>query len=327
MTFIMNNKKDAISSYLKSLTYSYPHLKKHPNLPLVYTDIPNDVIPILSGGGFGHEPAHSGYIGEGMLTGAICGSIFTPPTHEDILKAIQFLDNGKGIFIIIKNFDADIKQFSLAIQQAKALGHHIKYVVSHDDVSIEPHNFQVRSRGIAGTILLHKIIGYAAKNGASLEELETLGLHLSTQIATIGFATKPASFPNAALPLFDLEDGHISYGIGIHGEEGYKVVPFQSSEVLANEIVNKLKLHFHWQSNESYALIINNLGTTTDMEMGIFLNDIVQLLDIENIKLPFIKSGKFMSSLDMAGISVTLCKLDDLNWLTALNDSTNAFAW
>lgn len=326
MTFIMNNKQDMITSYLHAITYTYKHLQKHPDIPLIYTTQQTG-IPILSGGGSGHEPSHVGFIGEGMLSGALCGSLFTPPTSTDILKAIQFLDKGQGVFIIIKNFEADMKQFDNAIQQARQLGHSIKYILSHDDISIEPKNFHVRGRGLAGTILLHKILGYAAKNGASLNHLEEIGLHLATQIATIGFATKSASLPKAALPLFDLAENNISYGIGIHGEEGYKTVPFQSSEQLANEIVNKLKLHFHWQSTEQYALLINNLGTTTDLEMGIFLNDIKQLLDIEALSIPFIKMGKYMTSLDMTGISVTLCKLTNDNWLNALHEPTTAFAW
>ncbi len=329
MTFIHNQKDNIISDYISGIVAAHPHLKKHETLPLVYNQYhDSNTIPILSGGGSGHEPAHIGYVGDGMLTGAIYGPLFYPPSPIDILQTIRFLDNGKGIFIIIKNFEADFENFRIAIAEAKMQGHKVKYILSHDDISIEPKkNFQIRERGLAGTIILHKILGEIAKRGGSLEELEQIGFTLSTQIATIGFATKSATLPRAALPLFDLNDKYISYGIGIHGEEGYRVVPFQSSEKLAIEIINKLKLHFHWNNEDRFVLLVNNLGTTTDLEMGIFLNDLVQLLDIEGLTIPLIKIGKYMTSLDMSGISVTLCKLTEDSWLDCLNSNTNSFAW
>lgn len=329
MTFIHNDKEKILLDYLAGSLSLYPHLEKHPKLPLIYQNYHDKkTIPILSGGGSGHEPAHLGFVGQGMLTAAIYGPIFTPPTSEEILQAIRFLDQGQGVFVIIKNFEADCLAFKHAIDQAKAEGHAVKYILSHDDISIIPdHRFQIRGRGLAGTILLHKILGNMASQGASLVELEQAGFELATKIATIGFATKSSTRPRAALPLFDLEQGLISYGSGIHGEEGYRIVPFESSEKLAIEIINKLKLHFHWQKGDQFILLVNNLGTTTDLEMGIFLNDIKQLLEIEDLEIPLIKLGKYMTSLDMAGISVTLCHISHADWLKHLQEPTQAFAW
>lgn len=329
MTFIINEKEKIISNYINSITMENPQLIKHPNIPLVYQKNRNKQnVPILCGGGSGHEPAHIGYVGKGMLNAALFGDIFVPPSTEDILEAIHFLDSGKGVFIIIKNFEADINSFRKAIDIARKRGHQVKYVISHDDISIEPKKkFQIRGKGLAGTILLHKILGYYAQNGSDLNELEAIGFELSTQIATIGFATKSATLPKTLSPLFDLNCNEISYGIGIHGEEGYRTAEFQSSEVLANEIINKLKMHYHWEERDKYILLVNNLGTATDLEMGNFLNDIVQLLEIEGIDLKFIKTGKFMTSLDMAGISVTLCRASNLEWIEGLQSATDAFAW
>ncbi|MGT2926349.1 DhaKLM operon coactivator DhaQ [Streptococcus cuniculipharyngis] len=329
MTFIHNRKEDLISDYLAGLMAAYPHLAKHPQLPLVYDKNRNQTqVPILAGGGSGHEPAHMGFVGRGMLTAAIYGPIFSPPTTQDIYQAIRFLDQGKGVFVIVKNFEADVNNFRQAISQAKSDGHQVKYILSHDDISIEPEkNFQIRGRGLAGTIILHKILGQLAGQGADLDQLEQTGFQLATQIATIGFATKPASRPRAALPLFELAAETISYGIGIHGEDGYRTVPFEQSEKLAIEVINKLKLHFHWKKGQSFLLLVNNLGTTTDLEMGIFLNDLQQLLEIEELDIPLIKMGKFMTSLDMTGISVTLCRLSDPTWLPHLQAQTDAFAW
>lgn len=329
MVTILNNPQTMISQYMKGTLLAHPHLAKHPTCPLIYHRHHSpQQIPLLSGGGSGHEPAHIGFVGEGMLSGAIYGSLFTPPTASEILEAIRFLDKGNGVFLIIKNFEADLHVFQQAITSARQEGRSIAYIVSHDDISVDPkEHFKVRHRGLAGTILLHKILGSAAQNGATLAELEQLALELSTEIATIGFAKQAPTLPLQEKPLFDLAAKHISYGIGIHGEEGYRKVPFNSSEHLAVEIVNKLQLRFHWQEEESFILLVNNLGTATDLEQGIFLHDLYQLLELEGLQLPFIKNGKFMTSLDMGGISVTLCRLKHLDWLKHLQSPTTAFAW
>ncbi|MGT2934420.1 DhaKLM operon coactivator DhaQ [Streptococcus castoreus] len=329
MVTIFNQTQPLISQYTAGILTAHPHLAQLQDLPIIYNrHLDDDLIPILSGGGSGHEPAHVGFVGDGMLSAAIYGDIFTPPTAVNILEALRFLDKGKGVFVIIKNFKADLQEFRKAINLARQEGHHIKYIISHDDISVEPKkSFQMRHRGLAGTILLHKILGAATQKGANLDDLEALAFELATETATIGFATKSATLPNVTLPLFDLADKQISYGIGIHGEEGYRTVPFISSEHLAVEIVNKLQIKFHWQEGEHFILLVNNLGTATDLEQGIFLNDIHQLLELEGLQLPFIKNGKFMTSLDMTGISVTLCRLKNKAWLDYLQAPTNAYAW
>ncbi|MGT2933297.1 DhaKLM operon coactivator DhaQ [Streptococcus catagoni] len=329
MVTILNHRNKMIEHYMKGMLLAHPHLAKLPDQPIIYNRNQNpDLIPILSGGGSGHEPAHIGFVGDGMLTAAVYGDLFTPPSWEQILEALRFLNKGRGVFVIIKNFEADIREFSKAIHQARNEGIAVKYIVSHDDISVEPKkNFQMRHRGLAGTILLHKILGQAALLGADLDELEQVAFGLATEIATIGFATKSATIPNAALPLFDLPKNDISFGIGIHGEEGYRTVPFSSSEQLAVEITNKLQMKFHWQEKDAFILLVNNLGTTTELEQGIFLNDLGQLLDLEGLDIAYIKNDKYMTSLDMTGISVTLARLKDPIWLDYLKAPTNAFAW
>ena len=329
MTSIINRpelvKSQAIKGYLKA----HPQLSKLDNLPIICQAKQDPhIIPIISGGGSGHEPAHSGFVGQGMLTAAVYGEMFTPPSPQDLLATLRQVNQGRGVFAIIKNFEADLQVFREAIRLARLENIPVKYVVSHDDISVDTKNhFQVRHRGLAGTILLHKILGAAAQEGAELDQLEKLGLEVSTAIATIGFAMTAPHLPGASQPLFDLREGQISYGIGIHGEEGYRTVQLRSSEELANEIVNKLKLHFRWHENDKFILLVNNLGTTSELEQAVFLNDICQLLELEGLQLPFIKTGRFMTSLDMKGISVTLCRLKDDIWLDYLNSPTQAPAW
>ena len=328
MVHIINSIHSSIQQNINAITRMYPHLSQLKQLPVIYhNQHDSSVVPIISGGGSGHEPAHFGYVGDGMLAAAISGPIFVPPCAEHILETIRFLHQDKGVFVIIKNFDADIKEFSQAIYQARKEGIPVKYIISHDDISVEKSNFQVRHRGVAGTILLHKILGQAAKEGASLEELEKLALSLSTSIATLGVATKSATLPSKQLPIFDLPQGQISYGIGIHGEPGYRMVSFESSELLAVELINKIKMKFKWQEGQEFILLINNLGGTSKLEELVFTDDILQLLDIEGLKLPFVKTGHLITSLDMAGLSVTLCQVKDSAWITGLTAPTDSFAW
>ncbi|MBF0819192.1 DhaKLM operon coactivator DhaQ [Streptococcus acidominimus] len=329
MVAIINQAHQVISQYMDGFLLTHPELKRLEQAPIITVKEPSaNCVPLISGGGSGHEPMHVGFVGKGMLTAAVYGEVFLPPTAEEVLCAIRYVDRGEGVFVIVKNFEADLLSFQRAIHQARAEGIRVKYIVSHDDISVDTKkNFQKRHRGLAGTILLHKILGAAAQSGLPLDDLEQLALSLSTEMATIGFATSSAHFPQLASPFFELNEDQISYGIGIHGEEGYRTVSFESSEQLANEIVNKLKLRFRWQEGEEFILLVNNLGTMSELEQGVFLNDICQLLDVEGLRLPFIKTGRFATSLDMAGLSVTLCRIKDRTWLNYLQANTTAPAW
>lgn len=329
MVAIINQAERVIAHYMDGFLVAHPELGRLSQAPVITVrEVNHDSIPVISGDGSGHEPMHVGFVGQGMLTAAVYGELFTPPTADEILCAIRHVDKGRGVFVIIKNFEADLLSFQEAIRQARKEGIQVKYVLSHDDISVDTKkNFQKRHRGLAGTILLHKIVGAAAQSGMSLDCLEELALSASTEMATIGFATSSAHVPQGTSPLFELKEGEISYGIGIHGEEGYRTVSFESSEQLANEIVNKLKLRFRWREGEEFLLLVNNLGTISELEQGIFLNDICQLLDVEGLRLPFIKTGRFATSLDMAGLSVTLCRLKDQTWLHYLQEPTTAPAW
>lgn len=328
MVHIINSANTALAENIYALTKIYPHLAQIPNLPAIYNRCHDkDAIPIISGGGSGHEPAHFGYVGQGMLAAAISGPIFIPPKFEDILEVIRFMNKGKGVFLIIKNFDADIREFSKAIHIARKDGIPVKYIISHDDISIDSADFSVRHRGVAGTVLLHKIIGEAARQGASLNELESIALELATSVATLGVATSPVTIPGETVPYFDLGECEISFGVGIHGEPGYYTTTFTSSETLANELINKLKLRFKWEAGDDYILLINNLGGSSKLEELTFAHDVIKLLEIEGINLKSIHTGHFITSLDMKGLSISLCKIKQPFWIEYLQKPTNAFAW
>lgn len=286
------------------------------------------VVPIISGGGSGHEPAHFGFVGKGMLSAAISGEIFEPPHYEDILTAIRKVDQGRGVFVIEKNFDADLAMFSKAITLARAEGRIIRYIVSHDDISVDStNNYEVRHRGVAGTILLHKILGEAAQRGQSITEIERIAFELSTSIFTIGATKSAVTIPGQDCPVFQLPQGEISLGIGIHGESGYRQEPFVSLEYLANELINKLKIRCRWKKNDAYIVLINNLGGFSESDQFLFTNAVMNLLELEDIEVQFIKTKKLLTSLDMQGISITMCPVKHTYWLDFLKADTDAPAW
>ena len=232
------------------------------------------------------------------------------------------------LFRSIKNFEADLKEFKKAIEEARTEGIDVRYIVSHDDISVNAYNFHKRHRGVAGTILLHKVLGAFAKEGASIDEIEQLALSLSPEIYTLGVALAPVNFPHHRTSFLLAED-EVSFGVGIHGEPGYRIEKFEGSERIAVELVNKLKAEINWQkkANKNYILLVNGLGSTTLMELYHFQYDVMRLLELEGLSIKFCKVGNLMTSCDMSGISLTLCSVKDFKWLDYLNAPTGAFAW
>lgn len=324
----MKKEHDYIEQHLQEILHSAPHIKRFENSRFLYDSLHDEaVVPILAGGGSGHEPAHFGFIGKGMLAGAVAGDLFAPPTCDEILEAIRFLHKGKGVLVIIKNFDADLRAFHSAIKQAQKEHIPVKAVISHDDISVDTAFFKRRHRGVAGTLFLHKMLGQAALSGATLDELEQLGLHLSAAIATLGVATKAPTSVLMGEDLFDLPAGFISFGVGIHGEAGYKTVPYVSSEKLAIELLNKLRMFFRWKAGDRYAILINNLGQTPPEDQALFEGHVRELLELEGLEIDFVTSGRFMTNLDMAGLSLSMLRLDQADWLPLLVAKSTAPAW
>ncbi len=314
---------------LKGVELTHTHLSYLSETGILYDNtLDNKAVPIISGGGSGHEPAHIGYVGAGMLAAAVTGPLFVPPIAKNILKAIRQVNSGKGVFVIIKNFEADLKEFKKAIEEARTEGIDVRYIVSHDDISVNTYNFHKRHRGVAGTILLHKVLGAFAKEGASIDEIEQLALSLSPEIYTLGVALAPVNFPHHRTSFLLAED-EVSFGVGIHGEPGYRIEKFEGSERIAVELVNKLKAEINWQkkANKNYILLVNGLGSTTLMELYHFQYDVMRLLELEGLSIKFCKVGNLMTSCDMSGISLTLCSVKDPKWLDYLNAPTGAFAW
>lgn len=283
-------------------------------------------VAIISGGGSGHEPAHAGFVGEGMLSAAICGAVFTSPTPDQILEAIKQSDEGAGVFMVIKNYSGDVMNFEMAKDLAEMEGIAVESVVVDDDIAVEDSLYTQGKRGVAGTIFVHKILGNAAENGKSLSEIKELADKLVPNIHTVGLALSGATVPEVGKPGFVLDENEIEFGIGIHGEPGYRREKMQQSYDLAKELVNKLLENFD-DTEGDFGMLVNGMGATPLMEQYIFANDVHKLLDEKGINVTFKKLGNLMTSIDMAGISLTLIKLEDDEWLNALEAPVNTIAW
>ncbi|MFK4426106.1 DhaKLM operon coactivator DhaQ [Bacillus sp. RC51] len=285
-------------------------------------------VVIISGGGSGHEPADIGYVGKGMLTAAVNGSIFTPPRVEQIIAATRLMPKDKSILFIIKNFKDDVENFLAAEQIAKEEGRKIDHIIVNDDVSIEDDaSFNKRRRGVAGTVFVQKILGAAALAGHSLNELTTLGRSITENLHTLGVALSPANDPVKGKASFTLNDDEVFYGVGIHGEKGYRKEALSSSEILAIELMNKLKSIYRWRKGDNFAILINGLGATPLMEQYIFANDIRRLCELEGLHVKFVKVGTLLTSLDMKGVSLSLLKVEDSDWVEWLKIDVGVSSW
>ena len=284
-------------------------------------------VGLISGGGSGHEPAHAGFVGDGMLSAAIAGAVFTSPTPDQILEAIKEADQGAGVFMVVKNYSGDIMNFEMAQELAEMEGIEVASVVVDDDIAVENSLYTQGRRGVAGTIFVHKILGHAAREGKSLAEIKDLADKIVPNIHTIGLALSGATVPEVGKPGFVLAEDEIEYGIGIHGEPGYRKESMQPSRQLAEELTGKLLEAFEAKSGERYALLINGMGATPLMEQYVFANDVASILGDAGLDVAYKKLGNYMTSIDMAGLSLTLMKIEDEAWFEALESPVKTIAW
>lgn len=284
-------------------------------------------VVLISGGGCGHEPAHIGYIGENMLDCAVMGNIFEPPSSKEILQAIEATSNHHGTLLIIKNFEKDLNSFLKAEQQAREKGLQVDHVIVDDDCSVELGTFEKRRRGVAGTIFVHKILGGGATAGKNLAELTALGNACIPMIKTLGVAFSSATPVGMISQQYELEEDEMYFGTGIHGEPGYRIEKMKSSERIAIELVNKLKQQYNPRQLLKTAILVNGLGGTPLLELSVFMNDVQQLLEIEDIPVVHTKIGNFLTAYNTDGLSLSFLSVNEDKWLDYLNLPTNAFGW
>lgn len=329
MKKIINNPVDVVDEMLKGFSFVHSDLVKRLDGydVIVKKADKTGKVALISGGGSGHEPSHAGFIGDGMLSAAVCGAVFTSPTPDQIFEAIKAVDEGAGVFMVIKNYSGDIMNFEMAQELAEMEGIDIASVIVDDDIAVENSLYTQGRRGVAGTVLVHKVLGNAARAGKSLKEIKILADELVQNIKTIGLALSGATVPEVGKPGFVLEDDEFEYGVGIHGEPGYKKEKLHPSAILTAELVEKLLTDFEYKKGEKFGILINGLGATPLMEQYIFANYVAILLNKKGVEVVYKKLGDYMTSIDMAGLSLTLIKLENEEWLDALNSKVTTPAW
>lgn len=331
MKKIINDPSNVVSEMVDGLVRAYPqYLTQIDGTEAVVRtnkDSMKGKVGLVSGGGSGHEPAHAGYVGQGMLSAAVCGQVFTSPTPDQIYEAIKAVDQGQGVFCIVKNYSGDVMNFDMAKDLAEADGIDVKSVVVDDDIAVKDSLYTQGRRGVAGTVFVHKILGAAADQGATLDEIETLANEVVKNIKTIGVALSAATNPEVGKPGFELKSDEIEYGVGIHSEPGYRREKIKPSKELVDELVGKLNDEIHLDKNKKYAVLVNGMGATPLMEQYVFSHDLLNKLDEFGIKPAFMRVGNYLTSIDMAGLSLTIFEIKDDKWLNYLNYPVKTIAW
>jgi dihydroxyacetone kinase-like protein len=265
-------------------------------------------VALLSGGGSGHEPLHGGLVGHGMLDAACPGQVFTSPTPDLILAAADAVDTGSGVLFIVKNYEGDVMNFDMAREMSEKS---IATVVTNDDVAVEVSTFSTGRRGVAGTLIVEKIVGAAAEEGRDLVALKALGDRVNAATRSIGIALTSCTVPAAGKPTFDIADDEMEVGVGIHGEPGRRRIKFRPAADIAAEMVNAIIADLGERARGEAILLINGFGATPLSELYLMYDAVRRLLAPAGTVVARSLVGNFVTSLDMAGCSVTLTMVDE----------------
>jgi dihydroxyacetone kinase len=282
-------------------------------------------VAILSGGGAGHEPAHAGYVGAGMLTGAVAGEVFTSPSVDAVLDAVRVVSGPAGVLLIVKNYTGDRLNFGLAAEIARAEGTAVEIVVVADDVALTARGGPGR-RGIAGTVLVHKVAGAAAEAGLDLAEVARRARDTADRVATMGLALSACTVPAVGRPGFDLGADEMEWGLGIHGEAGVERSPMRSADEIVQRLLTRILDDRGIAAGRRVALLVNGLGATPPMELSIVAGAAVRDLRRRGVVVERLWVGQYLTALDMAGCSLSVLAVDD-ELLAALDAPTSAPAW
>ena len=283
-------------------------------------------VAIVTGGGAGHEPAHAGYVGKGMLTAAVSGDVFASPSTDAVHAAIRAVAGPAGVLIIVKNYTGDRLNFGLAAELARAEGIAVEVVVVADDAALGSAEKTAGRRGIAGTVLVHKVAGAAAEAGLPLAEVAAAARRAIDAVASMGVALSACTVPAAGKANFTLGDDEIELGLGIHGEPGVRRAKIAASAGIVHQLLDAIVADRGIAAGERVALLVNNLGATPAMELGIVANDALSDLAARGIPVARAYAGAFLTAIDMAGISLSLMRVDDAT-LDALDAPTEAPSW
>jgi dihydroxyacetone kinase len=330
MKKFINRPEDVVEEMLQGLVVLHPGSVRLPgHKVLIRADaqqVRDKQVAILSGGGSGHEPAHAGYIGAGMLSAAVAGEVFTSPSSDSVFAAIQTVAAKPGALLVVKSYTGDRLNFGLAAEMARAQGIPVEIVIVDDDVALKGTEQATGARGLAGTVFMHKLLGAAAAEGRSLADLADIGKESVASLATMGVSFSAGTSPAVGRPSFELGEHEMELGLGIHGEPGVKRTELQPASQVTETLLSEILQRGSFGHERRVAVMVNNLGATTEMELAIVARHAASFLAARGFTVERIYAGTFLSSLDMAGISISVLGLneDRLRWLDA---ATTAPAW
>lgn len=292
---------------------------------VVRADKKEGKVALISGGGSGHEPAHGGYVGEGMLDAAVAGAVFTSPTPDQVYEGIKAVATDAGVLMVIKNYTGDVMNFEMAADMARDEGIKVAQVVVNDDVAVKDSLYTVGRRGVAGTVFVHKIAGAMAETGADLDAVQAVAQKVIDNVRTMGAAIEPCTVPAAGKPGFELSEDEMEVGIGIHGEPGTHREKIKTADEITDLLLAQILADIDYTGSE-VAVMVNSSGATPLMELFIINNRVADVLAEKGVKVYKTFVGEYMTSIEMAGFSISLLKLDDqLKQLLDAKADTPAF--
>ena len=315
MKKILNAPERAVEDMLRGMELAHGDLiRLIPDQNIVVrADAPVEgKVALVSGGGSGHEPTHGGYVGAGMLDAACAGAVFTSPVPDQMLEATKAVNGGAGVFYVIKNYTGDVMNFEMAGELAEAEGIETAYVVTNEDVSVEDSEHTSGRRGVAGTVFVHKICGAAADDGKDLAGIKDLAERINGNMRSMGMALTSCVPPESGEPIFDIGENEMELGIGIHGERGSERKEVEPASQIVDAMMEKILGDTVDYSGSEVAVMVNGMGGTPLMELYVAYASVRDVLEREGVqvyRMPYV--GDYMTSLEMAGFSITLLKLDD----------------
>jgi len=314
MKKIINSADNVVADSLKGLELAHLDTLRidHEN-KVVYTrrGAVKGKVGLISGGGSGHEPLHSGFVGPGMLDAACCGEVFTSPVPDQMMAATSETDGGAGVLHIVKNYTGDVMNFEMAAEMANAeTGVDVRSVVVNDDVAVQDSLYTAGRRGVGATVFVEKLAGAAAEAKASLDEVERIAKEVNERSRSYGIALTSCTVPSAGKPTFDLGEDEIEVGIGIHGEPGRERRPLVTADELAAELVEPILADLDFSGQPVFAML-NGMGATPMIELYLAYGEVARILEAKGIKVARCLVGNYITSLDMAGCSLTLTQGSD----------------
>lgn len=311
MKKIINRPETVVTEMCKGLVLTNPDLEFVKKYKVIRKkNLDKNKVSLISGGGSGHEPAHAGFVGKGMLDAAVCGDVFASPSQIQVYQAIKETAGDKGTLLIIKNYSGDMMNFKNAAHLAEEDGIQVDYVKVDDDIAVKDSLYTVGRRGVAGTVLVHKIAGAAAEKGGSLKEVKAAAENAISNVRSIGFALSSCTVPAKGTPTFELKENEMEYGVGIHGEPGIQRENIPSADELAKRMTDALAEELNVTQGEEVTVLVNGFGSTPLQELYLFNYAVAKVLHEKNIRIYRSFAGNYMTSIDMLGASLTFMKMD-----------------